>query len=60
MEAVVAKALGGEAVHGGRGDTSAKGAELAKATVVDEDQKDVGRACGCLHGLWELGRVESR
>ncbi len=54
VEAVVAKAFGGEAIHGGRGDAAAEGAELAETAVVDQDEQDVGRAFGGLHGFGEL------
>ena len=57
VEAVVAKAFGGEAVHSRRRDAAAEGAELAEAAVVDQDEKDVWRAFGRLHRLWELGGV---
>ena len=57
VEAVVANAFGGEAVHRGGGNAPAEGAKLAETAVVDEDEKDVRRAFGGLHGLWELGGV---
>ena len=57
VEAVVANAFGGETVHRGGGNAPAEGAKLAEAAVVDEDEKDVRRAFGGLHGLWELGGV---
>ena len=57
VEAVVAKAFGREAVHRGGGDATAEGAVLAEAAVVDEDEEDVGRTLGGLHGFGELSWV---
>jgi hypothetical protein len=54
VEAIIANAFGGEAIHSGGGDTSTECAVLAEATVINKDEKDVGRAFGRLHRLWKL------
>ncbi len=57
METIEAQSLGGQFVHRGRGGAPAKGVELSEPGIVDQDQHDVRRAFGCLHGLRELRLV---
>ena len=46
VEVVVPQAVGGQAVHRGRGDAGAEAPQLPEAQVVEHDQHDVRRARG--------------
>lgn len=58
MEMVVAQSLAGEPLGGGHPDRTAKSAGNAEPHVVDEDDKDIGRAFRGLHlEAWWRGGV---